>query len=201
MPIDHSIIEPGKTGTVMPDDVVDAGTLFRSHMPFVANFIARIGAPKEDVDDLVQDVFLIAHRCGGFRPGPAKATTWLAEIAMRVVSGRVRSRRRHAARTVDEVPGDLAAREPDPARRAETAQQLRAVQEALQTLDLARRAVFVLFEIEGESCGDIAAGLKIPINTVYTRLHAARRDFVKAMSRQQAADRHGAEVALSRARV
>jgi RNA polymerase sigma-70 factor (ECF subfamily) len=41
----------------------------------------------------------------------------------------------------------------------------------------------VLFEIEGESCDDIAAGLGIPVGTVYSRLHAARRDFQKAFAK------------------
>ncbi len=196
----HPRSEPDTAGSAMPEDAIDAGTLFRSHMSFVANFVARLGARREDVDDVVQDVFLIAHRHGGFVPGPARPTTWLAEIAVRVVSTRLRTQRRRDGRTDDGALGALATHEPDPARAAETAQQLRAVQNALDSMDINRRAVFILFEIDGESCVDIAAGFGIPINTVYTRLHAARREFLNAMSRLEAVERHGASVALSRSR-
>ena len=49
------------------------------------------------------------------------------------------------------------------------------MQRALDTVDVERRALFVLFEIEGESCDDIAAGLGIPVGTVYSRLHYGTR--------------------------
>ena len=57
------------------------------------------------------------------------------------------------------------------------------VQSALATLDEDKRAVFVLFELEGESCESIAKGLEIPVGTVYSRLHSARKDFTKAHAR------------------
>ena len=43
--------------------------------------------------------------------------------------------------------------------------------------------VFILFELEGESCDSIAAGLGIPIGTVYSRLHKARKLFMEVHSR------------------
>jgi RNA polymerase sigma-70 factor (ECF subfamily) len=54
---------------------------------------------------------------------------------------------------------------------------------ALETLSLEHRAVFILFEMEEESCESIADGLGIPIGTVYSRLHAARDRFRKAYGR------------------
>ena len=53
---------------------------------FVAAFVMRLGVTKEAVDDVVQEVFLTAHRLGGHTTGAAKPTTWLAEIALRIVS-------------------------------------------------------------------------------------------------------------------
>jgi RNA polymerase sigma-70 factor (ECF subfamily) len=56
----------------------------------------------------------------------------------------------------------------------------------LDALDLDKRAVFVMFEIEGMGCEEIASVLGIPVGTVYSRLHVARRDFEKALARHRA---------------
>src|SRR5687767_1658664 len=68
--------------------------LFLEHAAWVARFLGRIGAPSRDLPDLVQEVFLVAHRRGGFVAGAAKPRTWLAEIAVRVASTARRARRR-----------------------------------------------------------------------------------------------------------
>ncbi len=161
---------------------LDAAALYRGHARFVAGFLSRLGSAQEDVADLTQEVFLVAHRRGGWRPGPARPTTWLAEIAVRVASQSRRTvRRRH------EVADDGLDRQTSstatPAEAAETTEAMERVSRALGTLDVAHRAVFVLFEIEGESCDGIAAGLGIPVGTVYSRLHAARRKFTAAHER------------------
>lgn len=70
-----------------------------------------------------------------------------------------------------------------PGEQAETAEALRRVQQALEVLDEAKRAVFILFELEGESCEAIAAGLNIPVGTVYSRLHKARKLFMEVHGR------------------
>lgn len=70
-----------------------------------------------------------------------------------------------------------------PGEQAETAEALRRVQQALEVLDEAKRAVFILFELEGESCESIAAGLNIPVGTVYSRLHKARKLFMEVHGR------------------
>jgi RNA polymerase sigma-70 factor (ECF subfamily) len=54
---------------------IDSETLFKRYAGFVATFLFRHGARGADLDDLVQDVFLTAHRRGGYRPGAASATT------------------------------------------------------------------------------------------------------------------------------
>ena len=168
---------------------MDAEGLFRSYAPFVAGFVARLGVSESDVQDLVQEVFLVAHRRGGYLAGAARPTTWLAEIALRVVSTSRRTRRRRPE-ALDEAE---ILRAPTgagtPADAAETAETLATVQRALDSLDLDRRAVFVLFELEGEPCDQIAAGLGVPLSTVYSRLHTARQEFTRAFNRMTSAGR------------
>jgi RNA polymerase sigma-70 factor (ECF subfamily) len=47
----------------------------------------------------------------------------------------------------------------------------------LDRMDLAKRAVFLMFEIEGMSCQEIASEIGVPVGTVYSRLHGARAFF------------------------
>lgn len=183
LPCMKAAARPGHEGEPGPDvpaaEILDAATLFRDHAQFVARFLTRQGVMERDVDDLVQEVFLTAHRRGGFAPGPARPTTWLAEIAVRVASTARRTRRRRPEEPDDEAVGAVVGGA-DPARTAEARQSLDRVQRALDQLDDEKRAVFVLFELEGEGCDSIAAGLGVPTGTVYSRLHAARRAFREA---------------------
>lgn len=170
---------------------MDAGRLFRDHATFVASFLARLGVGSSDLDDLVQEVFMTAHRLGGFVPEQAKPTTWLAHIAVRVASNhrRARSRRRHVGD--DGVLAMVPSGGGSPEEDAAAAQALVRVAEALRGMDIEHRAVFVLYELEGESCAEIAAGLSLPVGTVHSRLHAARRKFQKAHRRAMRRSRGG----------
>jgi RNA polymerase sigma-70 factor (ECF subfamily) len=64
----------------------------------------------------------------------------------------------------------------------------RRLQSALDAMDPAHSAVFILFEIEAESCESIAAGLGVPVGTVHSRLHAARRAFRKSAALSEPRD-------------
>jgi RNA polymerase sigma-70 factor, ECF subfamily len=166
---------------------LDAETLFREHGRFVAGFIARLGMQGQDVDDLVQDVFLLVHRQGGFVSGAARPTTWLAAIALRVTMAARRGRRRTPllpdAEQVERLAGATT-----PHEELAQARAVRATQNALASIDLERRAIFLLYELEGESCEALARSFGIPIGTVYSRLHTARDEFLHAYGRETGQD-------------
>lgn len=159
-------------------DPIPTERLFRDHAAFVASFLRKLGARPADVDDLVQEVFLVAHQ-KSYVPGPATPRSWLGAIAWRVAS----ARRRAASRR--EVPDDsgiqrLPSATPSPAANAERRQALALATRALGTLDDEHRVPFILYELEGESCASIAAGLGVPVGTIYSRLHNARQRFLEA---------------------
>jgi RNA polymerase sigma-70 factor, ECF subfamily len=163
--------------------VLGVDALFRQYARFVATFLVRLGTPPQDLDDLVQEVFLVAHRLGGFTPDAAKPTTWLAMIALRVASGRRRTRRRHPE-VLDETNIECAAAtSPNQEDIVRATQSLTLVGRALEALDIEKRALFILFEIEEQSCESIAADLGIPIVTVYSRLKVARQEFRREYAR------------------
>lgn len=170
------------SNNVGQDAAYDADALFRAHAGFVASFLRRVGVASADVDDLVQEVFLVAHRKGGFSAGTGQPKSWLAAIALRIASTsrRTRNRRREDADAdLDFVSSPSA----DAARVLEARSALRRVQTALDTLPLDARATFVLYELEGLSCEAIAATFEIPVGTAYSRLHTARKRFVEAHAR------------------
>lgn len=178
-PPEHQV-RTGEARRAVTYERQSAEALFLEHAEFVAQFLHRLGVQSADVDDVVQEVFIVAHRKGGYEPGPAKPRTWLAAIATRLAaaSRRGRARRRE---DYDEVALDVAQAEGrGPAEAAEIAQSMTRVQQALDTLDPAHRAAFVLYEIEGTPCDEIATALGVPIGTVYSRLHHARSRFAEA---------------------
>lgn len=172
---------------------LDAEALYRAHSEFVARFLLKLGVAGQDVQDLLQEVFLVAHRRGGFIMGPAKPTTWLAEIAFRVASDRRKKTKRKPEDADTETISLLPAAGATPGDAAEARQALARVQRALDALTPDKRVVFVLFELEGESCDAIARGLGIPVGTVYSRLHAARREFSR-VHQQLSAEPGGGKV-------
>jgi RNA polymerase sigma-70 factor (ECF subfamily) len=160
-------------------DRIEAEALFREHASAVATFAHRLGVPRDDVHDLVQEVFLVAHRKGGYEQGPARPRTWLCAIAVRLAR---KAHRERARRDPSDSPRIELARgdERNPGELLETRRALEQVQSALDTLDLEHRAAFVLYEIDRESCEDIALALEVPVGTVYSRLHHARKKFLTA---------------------
>jgi len=167
--------EPLNAVAISPLETLDAAALFRAHAAFVARFLARSGVAQRDLDDLVQEVFLVAHRRGGFVVDTAKPTTWLARIALGLAANYRRKKRPVPADPThaDDLRGSDSAEAGDVARRA---------QSALWAMSEDKRLVFMLYELEGVSGEEIAASLSIPVGTVWSRLSNARREFVSAMN-------------------
>lgn len=164
-------------------DLTDSEVLFKRYAAFVASFLHRLGAAPHELDDLVQDVFLAVVRKGGYRPGAASPTTFLARLALEARLGKHRKDSRwRSASNVDAASAIVGAHIADPGQALAAKQAARQLELALDTMDPGHRAVFVLFELHGESCESIAAGLELKVGTVYSRLHAARRAFLAAVA-------------------
>lgn len=166
--------------------------LYREHFDFVYRNLRRMGVPDSAVDDALQDVYLVVLRhVDSYRPGtPARA--WLFAIAMRVAGNYRRALRRRgiAATFLDDHPDAVRLDPFDLTARAQAGQVLQAF---LDRLDDERRAVFVLAELEQMSAPEIARVLSANINTVYSRLRAARADLERMLAalRRRQGGRHG----------
>ncbi len=172
---------------------LDVASLHAAHADFVWATLQRFGVRDADLEDALQEVFIVVHRRLDSYDGTSKVTTWLFGIAMRVAAAFRRKAHVRRERTMDEVPegddADCNTLSPEEAAsRREAHVTLMAI---LDTLDLERRAVFVMFEIEELSCEEIATIVGIPVGTVYSRLHKARKEFAAALEKRRAHSTHG----------
>lgn len=148
--------------------------LYRAHAADVARWAGRLAGPELDVEDLVQEVFVVVRpRLAGFR-GDAAITTWLFRITLNVVR-RERRRARWGRWWTSSEGIDVADERDDPERIAERRQDVVRLYRGLDRLSEKLRTVLILHEIEGLSGDAIAALLDLEVNTVWVRLHRARK--------------------------
>ncbi len=166
---------PGVPGAVTLRD------LFDMHAAYVWNTLLRLGIPGADVEDVTHDVFLQVHAHLADYDPARPVRPWLFGFAFRVASQyRRRAFRRH------ETSGEPdASAHPGSAPDEELAmhEDRRLILLALDAIDLERRAVLVLYELDQVPMAEIARSLGIPVNTAYSRLRLARNDFRAAVTR------------------
>jgi RNA polymerase sigma-70 factor (ECF subfamily) len=168
----------------IPVAATDFDTVYRAHVDRVARWATRLGGPAVDVDDVVQDVFMVVHRqLPGFR-GESSVSTWLYRITANVVRDR---RRRDRWRRLLSLGTDAAARLPAPGatpiEAVEQREALRRVYRVLDGMNERYRTLIVLFEIERLSGEEIAELTGMRPGTLWVVLHRARAQFEKRLSR------------------
>lgn len=163
---------------------LDAETLFRRHASYVARFLSRLGVPVEDLDDVVQEVFLVAHARGGYTPGPAKPTSYLGAIATRAAASHRRRLQRQTKRTSAVGPDALQSERPGPVQALIMSEAGQALHEALGELDPVLAATLLLVEQDGESCRAVAAAMGTAVGTIHWRLHKARKKLQQSLRRR-----------------
>jgi RNA polymerase sigma-70 factor (ECF subfamily) len=156
--------------------------VFDAHAAYVLRSLRHLGVAESDLEDVAQEVFVTVHRKVASFEGRSKLRTWLYGICLRVASDyRRRAHVRRERATADPARELRDERGPDAQVQART--ELRAL---LDGLDDEKRAVVVLYEIEGFSMKEVAEILDCPLQTAYSRLHAAR-DRMSAMYRSRRA--------------
>lgn len=151
------------------------------YQPRVARLAQRLLGWDGDVDDLVQDVFLVALSKGGWR-GESSAWTWLTAVTLNRCRSRLRRRalfarfrRRQQLRPLNaSPPADRAT------QLAETNEQVR---RAVAALPAKYREAIVLFYLEDLSAAEIAQLLGIGTDAVNARLYRGRRMLKEALAR------------------
>jgi RNA polymerase sigma-70 factor, ECF subfamily len=182
----------GRPPTAGAEQPTSFARVYEEHFSFVWRSARRLGAPEAIVDDVVQEIFVIVHRRLGSFEGNSSTRTWLFGIILNVVRAYRRSLRIKHPHMLSSAPAvDLeglvdGGAGPQEAVMREQATHL--VERLLEELDDAKRAVFILAELEQMSAPEIARALGAPLNTVYSRLRLARQEFAAAAARHRARD-------------
>lgn len=164
--------------------------LFEEHAPYAFRCLRRLGVASGDVDDVLQEVFLVVLRRSA-EVAPAAMRSWIHGVCIRKASDYRRGARRRRDRIgadpgeggelVDAAPGGE-----DPEDAAARRQALVRLDAALGALSEPERAAFVLYEIEQLSLKEISAAVDCPISTVHARLERARERLARAFQKSPA---------------
>ena len=177
-------VSPSSKASLPPSDLSAFAfrTLFDAEFRYVWNTLRYLGVRPSDVQDVGQEVFLTVHKKLTLGEVPRTPRSWLFALCHHAASNY-----RQLARHRRLAPEDEALDAADPTKNAEahlvSHQESARVARILDALDLDRRAVLVSHDMDGLPMPEVALALGIPLNTAYSRLRLARRDFVAAARR------------------
>ena len=170
--------------------------IYNETFAFVWRTVRRLGVDESAVDDVTQDVFVTVYRRLDDFEMRCAPKTWVFSIAMGIVQNYRRGRRRKDAAlpmaaqgASPELVADVGG---DPMEQASRAEAGRILHRLLEQLGEEKAIVFVMAELEGMTVPEIADLVGANVNTVYSRLRTARKEFDQALSRLRAGDQGGA---------
>jgi len=164
------------------------------HADFVWRSLQRLGVRAADLEDALQEVFIVVHRRLSSFDQTSRITSWLFGICLRVASAQ--RRRAHVRREQTGTPPEWfesleteRAGETSPEQAALEREERAELEALLDALEPAKRATVVMFEIEEMSAPEIAILTGVPVSTVYSRLASAREILKSAALRARRRER------------
>jgi RNA polymerase sigma-70 factor (ECF subfamily) len=156
------------------------GLLFDRYAVDVLRFLRRLGVNDGDIDDLLQATFiLVPDASASFRGGATRS--WLFGLAANLARRHRRSLGKTAARIAAWTRQQYATSPPTPDDSLDRRRQVARAMGALERLSPKKREAFVMVVMEGMDAQEVAAALGVPVGTVWTRLHHARRELREAL--------------------
>jgi len=179
----------GATASRRDDTEATFRDIYERWFEDVVKWLYALGMPSSDTEDLAQEIFLVVRRkLNRFDGG--NLAGWLYRIAQLTVRDH-RRRNWFKNLTLRRRNVDLAKLEvstPGPEASYADAENRRRFQTLVARMSEKLRTTFVLFEIEGYSGEEIAHIQDIPLGTVWTRLHLARKEFWRLLKKQRDAE-------------
>lgn len=176
---DAALIERCRNG-----DIAAFEPLVEKYRQRVWRLAYNVLRDREEAWDVAQEAFIRAYQALPAFRGQSAFYTWLFRIVMNVAADRARARaargrafgtERVPEEDWDRVMVDQPTGDQSPHEAAATAQDRERIMQALATLSEQHRDIIMLSDIEGLSYKEIADVLEIPMGTVMSRLHNARR--------------------------
>jgi RNA polymerase sigma-70 factor, ECF subfamily len=148
--------------------------LYRAHAGKLFSVACRMLGNPADAEDLLQDIFLSAHRkLDGFR-GESALGTWLYRLATNHCLDYLRSRAARTGQMTDSLDDEPGQYEPGRVRLAEQAITKMDLERALARLPEGCRAAFVLHDIQGLEHREVGEALGIAEGTSKSQVYKAR---------------------------
>jgi RNA polymerase sigma-70 factor, ECF subfamily len=176
---DSALIEKCRAG-----DVAAFEPLVEKYRQRVWRLAYNVLRDREEAWDVAQEAFIKAYQALPSFRGQSAFYTWLYRIAMNVAADRARSRaaqgRAFGTERVPEEDWERVITDPNPAEAspadaAVRREERRKIMQALDQLSEDHRRIIMLGDLEGLSYREIAETLEIPMGTVMSRLHNARK--------------------------
>jgi RNA polymerase sigma-70 factor, ECF subfamily len=158
----------------------DIDALVRTYRPRLLRFVTFSIGDADLAESITQDCFLKAYNGRGNFRGDCSVNTWLTSIALNLIRDQQRLQKfrfwrqaRATAIDVSDAANFLASHESSAEARILAIERTEQVQAALENLSVNQRAIFLMRFAEDMDLAEIAATIKMPINTVKTHLHRA----------------------------
>jgi len=156
------------------------GELVQRHQRAVYGIVSRMVSDRDDVDDIVQDVFVQAFKSMDAFKEQSAFGTWIYRIAVNTTIKHLRKAKIRRAPSIDDPAAGLGDSlvsngSEGPDEQAEKAERREAVRRAIETLPEHHRSVVVLHYFQNLSCDEIAKITGCSVGTVWSRLHYACR--------------------------
>lgn len=169
---------------LVPQTALDIADVMSAHGDYLWATLQRLGVLPSDLSDALQDVLIVVHRRRNDFDGRTRITAWLYGICLRVAIARRRKAHVRHETVVAEIPTDAdVTNDLDPEAAMVQQQERAQLTAVLDAMEPEKRAVFVMYEVEELSCAEIAALIDVPLGTVHSRLHSARKEFERVAAR------------------
>ncbi len=154
---------------------------FDRELDYLFGTLQRMGAGPGDLEDLLQEVFMVLHRNWPTLDTTRSLRPWLFGVSFRVV----RMHRRRRVRETPHAAVDLEDDSPTPEAWLQGQESMALLSAALQHVPASRRSVVIKHDLEGLHIIDIARELSLSKFGVYARLYKGRKELASAVRRLQ----------------
>lgn len=164
-----------------PPAATDFPEIFQQHARFLWRTLMNLGVPSREAQDLCQEVMIIVHRRLPEFDGQS-LRGWLYGICVRVASDYRRSARARREIPHDELPERGGAA--DQLEQLDQRAQRQRLMRALERIGEEKRTALVLYEVEELTLAEVSEALGVPLQTVYSRIKAARQELRQELLRE-----------------
>jgi RNA polymerase sigma-70 factor (ECF subfamily) len=199
----EAVVSPASASALDPGDAVEPGddeeasgererapldftAVFEAELGYVWNALRRLGVPAQDLEDKTHDVFVAVYKRRAEFDDERPIKPWLFGFAFRVAAAHRRLARMRREVLDDGLDARGGASNGDDAEDAlARGRDRELLMRALDDLDLDRRAIVVMHDLDGHAMPEIARALDVPLNTAYSRLRLARGELRAAVEKRK----------------